>query len=83
MRTVLEFEGERHNLGGKPLKLTRTQIDALVRIRDRGPYAWCPGGRAGGATSRMFERMAEIGLCSLPPIEITTLGRKILTARGV
>lgn len=58
--------------------LTRRQIDGLRRIRDRGPEAWCDGGRAGGATSRMFDRLTALGLCTRPPHAITTFGRNVL-----
>jgi hypothetical protein len=62
--------------------LTRTQIHGLIRIRDRGPLAWCHGlGRAGGAVSRMFERMVAQGLCTRAPHEITSFGRAVLKAR--
>lgn len=60
------------------MKLTATQRAALIRIRDNGPFAWCHGGRAGGATSRMFDRMARIGLCTRAPHEITEVGRAAL-----
>lgn len=61
--------------------LTRAQIDGLRRIRDRGPLAWCHGlGRAGGAVSRMFGRMTDLGLCTAPPHNITKKGRATLAA---
>jgi hypothetical protein len=61
--------------------LTRKQIDGLKRIRDRGSLAWSEGirSRAGGATRRMFERLAAIGLCTSCPFEITDKGREALT----
>lgn len=59
--------------------LTRTQADGLARIRDRGPLAWCEHrGRAGGAISRMFDRMARDRLCTRAPHEITDFGRAVL-----
>ena len=62
--------------------LTLQQLEALIRIRDRGPCGWDFGiGRAGGAVSRMFDRMAEAGLCTPPPHKITKLGRKVVAAR--
>ena len=59
-------------------KLTVRQIEALKRIRDRGPSAWCDGSRAGGATRRMFERLEEQGLVTVWPPKITPGGRLIL-----
>lgn len=57
----------------------RNQADALRRIRDRGAMAWCDGkGRAGGAVSRLFDRMATDGYCTRPPYEITKKGREWL-----
>lgn len=54
----------------------RNQADALRRIRDRGALAWCEGrGRAGGAVSRLFERMAAAKLCTRAPHNITPAGR--------
>ena len=59
--------------------LTRTQADALRRIKDKGPLAWCFGvGRAGGAVSRMFDRMAADCLCTRAPHDITKFGREVL-----
>jgi hypothetical protein len=55
------------------------QADALRRIRDRGPMAWCEGkGRAGGAVSRLFDRMTSEGLCTRPPHQITAKGHEWL-----
>ncbi len=54
--------------------LTRQQAEALVRIRDKGPAAWCNGRRAGGAVARMFGRMASLGLCTRAPYRITAPG---------
>lgn len=56
--------------------LTKAQIDGLIRIRDRGPLAWCEWrGRAGGAVARMMDRLVAAGLLTGPPYEITKLGR--------
>lgn len=61
--------------------LTICQVEGLKRIRDRGPGAWCGGmGRAGGAVSRMFDRMAREGLCTYAPHKITPFGRRVLIA---
>ena len=61
------------------IKLTRAQEEALVRVRDRGPYAWCAGvGRAGGAVARLFERLADQGLVSRAPHKITKAGRALV-----
>ena len=61
--------------------LTRTQKDGLQRVRDRGPMAWCAGlGRAGGAVSRMFDRLEVMGLVTRAPHNITEHGRKVLEA---
>lgn len=60
----------------KTFVLTRTMADALQRVHDRGPAAWDEGrGRAGGAVSRMFDRMASFGLVSKPPYFLTEIGR--------
>lgn len=60
-------------------RLTRTQADALRRVRDRGPNAWCLGkGRAGGAVARMFDRLRHDGLVSGPPYIVTLYGRRVL-----
>jgi len=66
------------------MRLTTAQLDGLQRIRDQGPGAWCPGtkSRAGGAVSRMFDRMAVAGLCTPPPHTITPVGRKALIVAG-
>lgn len=57
----------------------KTQADALRRIRDRGPLAWRDGkGRAGGAVSRLFDRMSAAGYCTAPPHKITKKGREWL-----
>ena len=61
--------------------MNRTQADALRRIRDHGPLAWCAGkARAGGAVSRLFDRMAADGLCTKAPHKITAKGRKSVKA---
>lgn len=62
----------------------RNQADALRRIRDYGSMAWCKGkGRAGGAVSRLFDRMTKEGLCTKAPHEITDAGRAWLNAFDV
>lgn len=59
--------------------MTRTQLDALKRIRDFGSTAWDRGtSRCGGAVARMFERLARAGLVSRPPFRITPAGRRAL-----
>lgn len=66
---------------GDPItkQLTKDQIDALRRIRDRGSSAWCDGrGRAGGAVSRMFDLLRAMGLVTPPPYTITDAGRTVL-----
>lgn len=56
--------------------LTDTQVEGLRRIRDRGSSAWAQGkDRAGGAVSRMFQRLVDAGQCTGPPYEITKAGR--------
>lgn len=62
--------------------ITKTQADGLKRIRDRGALAWCNGGRAGGAISRMFDRMADAGLCTRAPHTITSFGIEVLDAKS-
>lgn len=57
------------------VKLNARRVAALIRVRDRGPEAWCDGfGRAGGAVSRMFDDMADQGLVSRAPHKVTTKG---------
>lgn len=60
--------------------MTRAQYFALKRIRDEGPSEWVRGvrSRAGGAISRMFDRMAEGGWCTTPPYKITTVGKRAM-----
>lgn len=61
------------------MQLNAKQAAALIRIRDHGSTAWCQGqGRAGGAVSRMFDRMVAAGLCTPPPYTITDKGRQAL-----
>ena len=62
------------------MKLTRAQLDGLIRIRNGGSMMWAHGirSRAGGATARMFERMVTMGLCTGPPFEITDAGMTLL-----
>lgn len=61
--------------------LTVTQADALRRVRDRGSLAWAAGkGRAGGAVSRMFDRMRTDGLVKGPPYAVTEFGIRVLEA---
>lgn len=62
--------------------LTRTQLGALRRIRDRGSDAWCDGRRAGGATSRMFDRLEALGLVTSAPYQLTKSGRDVLALRA-
>lgn len=66
------------NMTKETAVLNRTQAEALKRIRDRGPEAWCGGGRAGGATGRMFDRMTTAGLCTRPPHQVTLKGHAAL-----
>lgn len=64
--------------------MTRTQLEALRRIRDGGSGAWCGGRRrSGGAVSRMFKQLVRLGYCSTPPHEITAAGRKLLQDAGL
>jgi len=61
--------------------LTLTQADALRRVRDRGSSAWAAGkGRAGGAVSRMFDRLRKDGLVFGPPYEVSPFGLRVLEA---
>lgn len=62
-----------------PGRLTAQQAEGLRRIL-RGPEYWCAGGRAGGAIARMFDRMADDGLCTKAPHRITKPGRAALAA---
>jgi hypothetical protein len=67
----------------KEKKLTKRQVEALRRIRDRGPGAWCDGDRTGGAVARMFHRMVDAGFCTRAPYTITDKGRETLTLLGL
>lgn len=62
------------------MKLRRTWYDALVRILEHGPEAWCVSihGRTGGARKRMFARMIERGYCTRPPYKTTMTGRRYI-----
>jgi len=61
--------------------MTKTQLDALRRIRDGGALAWCAGKRrGGGSVARMFDRLAAEGYCTPAPHEITDKGRAALGA---
>jgi hypothetical protein len=71
-RAVIEYVAKR---------LTRPQIAALRRVRDDGPNAWDAGlSRAGGAVSRMFDRLEEMALVTDAPHKITQHGRAVLAA---
>lgn len=63
------------------ITLTRTMADALQRVHEHGPEAWCHGtrSRAGGAVSRMFDRMATAGLVSKAPHIPTPYGLRLLS----
>ena len=64
-------------------RLTRTEADALTRIRDHGSSWWCYGhSRSGGAVARMFRRMADLGLCTKAPYIITDKGLAVLRERA-
>lgn len=59
--------------------LTYKHACAIRRVREIGPEAWCDGrGRAGGAVSRMFDRLVAAGLLKGPPYEATPFGIKAL-----
>lgn len=79
---VLEIDGaprrESASAQAEAPRVTDTMAQGLVRIRDRGPEAWCESmrGRPGGAVSHMFDRMVAMGLCTPPPHTITDLGRR-------
>jgi hypothetical protein len=61
--------------------LTRKQREGMVRIRDRGPYAWAAGQwRSGGAISRMFDRLISAGLVEGPPFKCTAFGLRVLAS---
>lgn len=60
------------------MNLTKTAKEALVRVHTRGPLAWCEGGRAGGATARMFDRLQRAGYVTEPPYELTWMGREAI-----
>lgn len=59
----------------------KNKAEALRRIRDGGAAAWADGkSRAGGAVSRLFDRMVSEGLCTKPPHTITERGTKWLAS---
>jgi hypothetical protein len=58
---------------------TRAQLLGMARIRVYGSTGWCKfQARAGGAISRMFDRMANTGWVTKPPIELTPVGNRVL-----
>lgn len=67
-------------MGTQPhINITRTMMEALWRVHKRGPESWDAGrGRAGGAVSRMFDRMVAAGLVSKPPYIPTPRGLQAL-----
>lgn len=59
--------------------LTYKHASAIRRVHELGPEAWCEGrGRAGGAVSRMFDRLVAAGLVKGPPYAATPFGIKVL-----
>lgn len=57
--------------------LTKPQRLMLWRISHYGPIGWCHGlGRAGGAVSRMMERLKDLGFIE------NGIGARGLTPRG-
>jgi hypothetical protein len=81
MNTVLK------SIEPAPVQLTRNQADALRRIRDQGPDAWAISAMSdkGAALAKMFDRMADRGLCTRFPYRIMPAGREALDrfdARG-
>lgn len=60
------------------LKLRRTWFDALVKIRDFGPAAWCDHIRARGARQMMLRRMVSCGYVTPPPYTVTAHGHKYI-----
>jgi hypothetical protein len=54
-------------------KLTVTQYTVMKAIKDRGYSAWTDGirSRAGGARSRMMDRLVAAGVVAGPPYMIT------------
>lgn len=66
----------------RPGHLTVQQAAMLRRVKDRGFTAWCVGRRAGGATSRMADRLVAVGFLKGPPYEITDAGRAALGEKG-
>lgn len=64
-----------------PARISRNWADAIRRVKDSGPYAWAKGrGRAGGAISRMFDRMKDAGFVTGPPYAPTPKGVAALAA---
>lgn len=63
---------------GRIGKLTKRQCYALKCARDKG-NAWAGHGRrAGGAYARMCQRLADYGLLTSTPFELTEEGRRAL-----
>ena len=62
------------------MNLTTSQREAIARIRDRGPTAWCDGvrGLTSGAIRRMFARLVAAGLVEGPPYRPTPAGLEAL-----
>lgn len=79
--TALLAHDTARRTGNNVPKLTRAQREGMERIRDRGPNAWAGwGSRAGGAISRMFDRLAAEGLVEGPPYKVTARGHEALKA---
>jgi hypothetical protein len=65
----------------KPRRISRNWADAIRRVKDFGPGGWDKGrGRAGGAVSRMFDRMKEAGFVTGPPYAPSVEGLAALAA---
>lgn len=60
--------------------LTSAQVFGLTNLRDGRNWDYGRG-RAGGAVSRMFDRMESMGLVTSIPHRLTDFGRKVLAAK--
>lgn len=58
---------------------TRKQLEALQRLRDRGPEAWRGGvSRNGGSVRRMINHLVNDGLLTPAPQQLTAAGSAAL-----
>ena len=67
--------------GPRKIKLTPAMIHYMTAVERDGSGAWDRGaGRAGGAVSRLWDRLVAAGLATPPPRKLTAAGRAALKA---